>query len=232
VLRAFALPVLLALVALRAPPALADDIAWDGVHYLPVPVQAGSDTRLVMPEPFDDAWERDGEVSCTLLDPRTLIIRPRRAGIEQRLTLRGRSSGTLYLARVSSALPYAAIVRVQVPAARVDPVSGRSSSSIVALLKSMMQARVPAGTRVARSTRLLLDAPPYRILAEEVWSTGELTGIRARIESTTPRLPVPVVPANILIRIPQLGALRAMSADDFSLGPGHPASRAWLIYAR
>ena len=86
--------------------ALAADIEWDGTSYLRVPVKLGSDTRLVMPEPFDDTWEHDDEISTSLLDARTLIIRPRTAKIEQRMTLRGRESGTLYLARVSSALPY------------------------------------------------------------------------------------------------------------------------------
>jgi len=67
--------------------ARAADIEWDGTSYLRVPVRLGSDTRLVMPEPFDDAWEHDDEISATLLDARTLIIRPRTAKIEQRLTL-------------------------------------------------------------------------------------------------------------------------------------------------
>ena len=104
----------LALAALcGAPTAHAADAVWEGSSYLQVPVRLGSDTRLVMPEAFDDAWERDAEVACTLLDSHTLIIRPRSAAIEQRLTLRGRQSGTLYLARVSSALPYTPIVTVR-----------------------------------------------------------------------------------------------------------------------
>src|SRR6266478_1128530 len=74
----------------------AADIQWDATNYLRVPVRLGSDTRLVMPEPFDDAWEHDDEISATLLDARTLIIRPRTAKVEQRLTLRGRATGTLY----------------------------------------------------------------------------------------------------------------------------------------
>ena len=73
----------------------AADIEWDGTSYLRVPVRLGSDTRLVMPEPFDDAWEHDEEISATLLDAHTLIFRPRTAKVEQRLTLRGRNSGTL-----------------------------------------------------------------------------------------------------------------------------------------
>ena len=74
--------------------AAAAESVWEGSAYLQVPVRLGSDTRLVMPESFDDAWERESEVACTLLDARTLIIRPRSSNIEQRLTLRGRKTGT------------------------------------------------------------------------------------------------------------------------------------------
>ncbi len=208
---------------------------WDASSYLRVPVRLGSDTRLVMPEPFDDSWERDAEVACTLLDARTLIIRPRVGVIEQRLTLRGRKSGTLYLARVSSSLPYAPLVTVRNAAAlREEAQSGRTQPTVVGLLKAMMQGNAPAGYQVMRSQRVLFDHAPYRIVAQQVWRSRRQTGILAQLSAnlsgrTMPA--IPIVPANIFIRIPELGTLRAMAADAFELDANHGSTRIYLVYA-
>jgi hypothetical protein len=211
----------------------ATDLTWDGNSYLPVPVRLGSDTRLIMPEPFDDAWERESEVATVLLDARTLIIRPRSASIEQRLTLRGRKSGTLYLARVSTALPYAPIVTVNSnPAQQDDPPSGRLRPTVVGLLKAMMQGNAPAGYQVLHSQRVLLDQPPYRIVAQQVWRSRHQTGILAQLSTSLPGQTIPVVPANILVRVPELGTLRAMAADDFELNANRLSTRVYLVYAR
>jgi hypothetical protein len=205
---------------------------WDGSTYLRVPVRLGSDTRLVMPEAFDDAWERDSEVACTLLDARTLIIRPRSSSIEQRLTLRGRKTGTLYLARVSSALPYVPIVTVRnLAALRDEAPSGRPQPTVVGLLKAMMQGVAPAGYQVQTSQRVLFDEAPYRIVAQQVWRSRRQTGIVAQLSSSLPGRTIPVVPANIFIRIPELGLLRAMAADEFELDASHVSTRIYLVYA-
>jgi len=224
---------LLLVAAISPVQAGADEVTWNGVQYIPVPVQMGSDTRLVMPEPFDDAWERESDVSCSLLDSHTLIVRPRNPRIEQRLTLRGRNTGTLYLARVSASLPYTPIVRVSVrDSQQASASSGRDTTDVIEFLKAMMSARVPAGTRVSRSTRVLFEHPPYRFTAEEVWGNSYATGIFARIDATTPAATLPVVPANFIIRIPEIGALRAMAAESFELSPQQPSTRAYLVYVR
>jgi len=211
--------------------AQAADVEWDGTTYLRVPVRLGSDTRLVMPEPFDDAWEHDEEISATLLDAHTLIIRPRTDKVEQRLTLRGRSSGTLYLARVSSALPYTPLVTVHSPEA-VEGTAGSGVLTVTALLRAMMLHAVPPGFHVEKSTRVLLDQPPYRVVAEQLWQSFGQAGVIARITSTLPQRSVPIVPANIQIQIPQLGALRAMAADDYELNPSQTSSRVYIVYGR
>jgi len=211
--------------------AAAIDVVWDGASYLPVPVKLGSDTRLVMPEAFDDAWEHDEQVSATLLDARTLIIRPRAARIEQRLTMRGRASGTLYLARVSSSLPYAPLVTVQGPLLR--PAASTDSSgeaSVTSLLKGMMLGAPPPGFKVEKTSRVLLDAAPYRIVAEQVWQSPRTSGVIARLHSTLPARQLPLVPANIQIHIAQLGMLRAMAADAYQLGPDATSTRIYLVY--
>lgn len=213
-------------------PACAADTNWDGSTYLRVPVRLGSDTRLVMPEPFDDVWERDGEVACSLLDSRTLIIRPRTSGIEQRLTLRGRKTGTIYLARVSSSLPYSPIVTVRnLAALRDDNPSGRPQPTVVGLLKAMMQGIAPAGYQVQRSQRVLFDQAPYHIVAQQVWRSRHQTGILAELSTSLPGQTIAIVPANILIRIPELGLLRAMAADEFELDASHASTRVYLVYA-
>jgi hypothetical protein len=213
--------------------AQAADIEWDGTSYLRVPVRLGSDTRLVMPEPFDDAWEHDDEISATLLDARTLIIRPRTAKIEQRLTLRGRVSGTLYLARVSSSLPYAPVVTVHGPN-RADGSAGVSGDglSVTALLRALMLGSAPPGFRVEKTSRVLLDEAPYHVVAEQLWQSFSQSGVIARVTSTVPQRTLPIVPANIQILIPQLGALRAMAADAYEIGPQQISARIYLVYGR
>jgi len=221
------------LLALASTLSQSAEMQWDANSYLRIPVKLGSDTRLVMPEPFDDAWEHDEEVSATLLDPRTLIIRPRTARVEQRLTLRGRQSGTLFLARVSSALPYTPLVVVQAPApsgrALTDAVS---EPTVTSLLKAMMLGTAPPGFRVDKSSRVLLDLAPYRVVAEQLWQSSRQAGVIARLHSTLPRRPIALVPANIQIRIAQLGTLRAMAADDYELGPDLGSTHIYLVYAR
>ncbi|BAP87563.1 uncharacterized protein E1O_04320 [Burkholderiales bacterium GJ-E10] len=214
-------------------PPINTDAVWDGATTLRVPVRLGSDTRLVMPEPFDDVWEHDDDVACTLLDDRTLIIRPRKAGIEQRLTMRGRRTGTLYLARVSSALPYTPIVTVHDLAphpsgAPADP----GERAVLDALKAMMRATPPPGSEIQPSRRILLDQAPVRIAARELWRLPRgITGIIVRIQASVPPGSIPVVPADIDIRIPRLGTLRAMGADDFRLDAAHPSTQGYLVYA-
>jgi hypothetical protein len=211
----------------------AAELPWDGTRYLKVPVQLGSDTRLVMPEPFDDAWEHDEEISATLLDARTLIIRPRIARVEQRLTLRGRDSGTLYLARVSSSLPYTPLVTVQPAPARARLAEdGGGEVTVTSLLKAMMLGAVPAGFKAEKSSRVLLDVAPFRVVAEQLWQSPRQAGVIARLQSTLPRQSVTLVPANIQIRIAQLGSLRAMAAEDYELGPDLASTRIYLVYGR
>ena len=209
------------------------DVPWDGINYLRVPVRLGSDTRLVMPEPFDDSWEHDSEVACTLLDDKTLIIRPRVAVMDQRLTLRGRISGTLYLARVSNVLPYVPVVTVRTALTdRQEDAAGSVHSAILGLLKAMMLGSPPPGYQILKSERLLFDQAPYRIVAQQVWRSLRQTGIVARISSTLPSQAIPIVPANILVRIPELGSLKAMAADDFDLNAGRVSTRIYLVYAK
>jgi hypothetical protein len=183
-----------------------------------------------MPEPFDDAWEHDEEISTSLLDPYTLIIRPRADKVEQRLTLRGHSSGTLYLARVSSALPYSPVITVHAATLSGSTNESDGKLSITALLRAMMLGAVPPGFRVEKSSRVLLDQPPYRVVAEQLWQSFGQAGVVARVTSALPQHAVPIIPANIQVQIPQLGTLRAMAADDYELGPDQMSSRIYIVY--
>jgi hypothetical protein len=222
-----------ALVALAslAAPAVAREVAWDGRTYLPIALRPGADTRLTMPEEFDDAWEHDDEVAVTPLDPTTLIIRPRVPVIEQRLTLRGRRTGTIYLARVSTALPYAPLVVVR-NAALVQQAATQISATttVVGLLRALMRGTAPAGFRVERSERLLLDQPPYRIRARSLWRSPRLSGIVADIESTLPGRSVPVIPGNLVLRAPELGQLRAAAPERFELDATTPSTPLYLVF--
>jgi len=233
---ALALPccaAVLFLALLACPPRAASrEIAWDGRTYLPIAVRPGADTRLVMPEEFDDAWERDSEVAVAPLDATTLIIRPRAATIDQRLTLRGRRSGTIYLARVSTSLPFTPLVVVRNPATSAEPALPDPAASVVDVLRALLRGVPPPGFRVDRSATILLDQPPYRLRARELWRSGRLAGIVADLESTVPGHAIQVVPANIVLRVPELGSLRAAAPDRFELDPTSPSTRLLLVFAR
>ncbi|HUN92450.1 MAG TPA: hypothetical protein VMU33_10360 [Burkholderiaceae bacterium] len=223
----------LALLALVALGASARDVTWDGTSYLPIGLRLGSDTRLRMPEEFDDAWERDTEVAVTTLDPQTLIIRPRSDAIEQRLTLRGRRTGTLYLARASTSLPYTPLVVVRNAALVGDAATQATAAlTVVGVLRSMMQGIAPAGFHVEGSSRVLLEQAPYRIVAREFWSSPRFNGIVADLASTVAGATIPVVPANIVLRAPELGTLRAAAPERFELDAASPATRLFLVFAR
>ena len=94
-----------------------------------------------------------------------------------------------------------------------------------------MQGSAPAGYQVLKSQRVLFDQAPYRIVAQEVWRSRRQTGILALLSTSLPGQTIPVVPANIFIRIPELGSLRALAADDFELDAAHASTRVYLVYA-
>jgi hypothetical protein len=208
-----------------------NDQQWEASSYLMVPVQLGSDTRLVMPEPFDDAWERDTDVSCSLLDDHTLIIRPRSAAIEQRLTLKGRQSGTLYLARVSSQLPYTPIVSIHLPARQDSPIKPRGAPTVLSLLSNMLQDNATGGFTVFQSQRVLLDEQGVRLTARQVWRSQPLSGIVADLTLTDDHLSFAVVPQRFDIHVPELGLLRAVSADRSTLDQSHPHTTIHLVFS-
>jgi hypothetical protein len=79
---------------------------------------------------------------------------------------------------------------------------------------------------------VLLDEAPYRVVAEQLWQSRHHAGIIARLHSTIPQRPIALVPANIKIRIAQLGNLRAMAADDYELGPDVSSTRVYFVYGR
>lgn len=219
---------------LLPPSPRASDIFWDGTYYVPVPMQLGADTRLVMPEAFDDTWERDADVACSLLDERTLIIRPRQAQIDQRLTLRGRRSGTLYLAHVSSRLPYTPLVVVHNLLATVEQhESDRPQADALGLVRAMMRGQAPAGYRVQKSQRVLAEPPPLRIVAEQLWRSTREAGLVARITwfPGASDGSYRIDPTELHIRIPALGRRRAFGADRFALDGDHSSTRVYLVYA-
>jgi hypothetical protein len=84
---------------------------------------------------------------------------------------------------------------------------------------------------VQSSQRVIFDQAPYRIVAQQVWRSPRQIGIVAELSASIPGQSIPIVPANILIRIPELGPLRAMAADEFELDANHAATRVYLVYA-
>ena len=105
-----------------------------------------------------------------------------------------------------------------------------ANTSVVGLLRALIRGTAPAGFRIERTSRMLLDQPPYRIRARELWRSARINGIVAELQSTVPGRMVPVVPANIVLRAPELGTLRAAAPERFELDAAAPSTRLVLVF--
>jgi hypothetical protein len=87
-------------------------VNWDGETLIPLGLQPRSELVLRMPEAITKYWlEQKPEVSITVVDSKTLTVKPMAANTEQRLFLRG-ATGRIYVAKLSTALNYYPYVEV------------------------------------------------------------------------------------------------------------------------
>jgi hypothetical protein len=233
-MRHLALWCLALLWAVVAGGALASDVVYDGRRYIDVPLQLGSDTVLNFPE--DVSWSAE-QPSRFEIRPfgtgfRSLIVRPL-AEQEQRVFFRGNASGQIYLARFATSGSYLPIVTVRSGAAVAEE-QYRSAAkvSIPGLLRSMMGGGAAGGFEKVVTNRVLLQQAPLLITAREVWASPQLVGIIVELQLTGAAPTVELRPAGIRIDIPDLGTLRAFSADAWELTAARPSTRGYLVFSR
>lgn len=221
--------------AMAAASASALDFNWNGERYIPVGVDELSYTALELPEPHGKYWsEAPSRIQIEEAGPNRFIIRPKGDNPEQRLFIVGAETNALYIARISNGIPYDPVVRVH-NAAMVaqQQIEASKEMTPMRLIRTMFINQPPAGFEVQPSSTVLLDTPPYRITAREVWSSPTLTGIVADVEKNTPAAAVQFNPTSIQLQIPSLGRLRLVSADKWRLDGGlNRRIRAYLVFAR
>jgi len=234
-MRAAALAVLLLGFAARASGA---SFTWDGRTYIPLGLQAESQSVLRLPERLSGYIVEDPAALHVLtIDERTLAFSPRSPAVEVRVILRG-DSGTLYMARASTSLHFYPLLEVERAAAGEEtgpPRHNGMSGAItpVSLMMALMQGRPPAGFRVSRSARSILQTGDFRLASEQVWSSQHVTGIVATLQRTAALgVRVEIDPDRIEVVIPDLGQLRMIGADRYVLDDRNPGTAAYLVFTK
>lgn len=215
--------------------ASAMDFNWTGDKYIPVGVNAFSYTVVQFPEPIAVKFsEAPSRVEIKSAGDNRLIIRPTSDNPEQRLFVVGKKTNTLYIAKISTELPYSPIVRVHDAAQSAqERLQETREMTPVRLIKAMFLNEPPAGFAVAASHRLLLNEAPYRMTARSVWSSPSMVGIIAEVDKNTPAPAVQFDPLQIHIVAPQLGRLRLISADKWRLDNGiNQRLTAYMVFVK
>ncbi len=216
--------------------AAAATVTWNRDALIPVGLQPLSETVVRLPEPISKYWpENANEVSIAEVDDRTLSIRPKVEHTEQRFFARGQS-GELYVAKLSTALDHIAIIEVQaLTAEKLGSLTTGTSASMAptSLLVDLMKGEVPPGFQRAESKRELLRSETLLIEAREVWSSPAMTGIRAKLSRIGPAgSQVRIKASAIQILIPELGHMRIIGADAWTLDDATPSTQGYLVYTK
>jgi hypothetical protein len=230
----------------------AKDLVWDGKTYLPIGLVLNSDFALTFPEPVYTSEEIPGAFTQTDFgdDGRTYIISPTR-DVEQRVFFKGSTTGTIYIAKFSTKVPYAPIINV-INAPPVAPPTSKASPSsqtpqfsvaapaasnsarqaITSLMRNLMQGIPAQGYERSPADQLVLDAGAYKITAQEIWASARVTGMVVRISKSPSVASVKVHPADIQINASQLGDLRMFGADRWDLSNDSPNVLGYMIFSK
>jgi hypothetical protein len=210
------------------------DFPWDGKTYIPVGLQERADTVLIFPEAVEPVWsEEPSLIQKVRVNATTLVLNPKVGNPEQRLFAIGRSSNTIYVARLSTELRYYPTVTVSNgPRELAQRVAQAPALDEITLARAMMRDERPPGFARTDSNRVLLEGNPYRITATELWSSPQLSGILGELSRSAGTVVAQFIPRNLVLRIPQLGVLRFVGADRYDLSPDHPTTRVYLVFGR
>jgi len=219
--------------------ACAATFTWDGRTYIPLGLQAQSQSVLRFPERLSGYVVEDpAAVHVLTIDERTLSFSPRNAAVDARVILRG-ESGALYIARASTNLRFYPLLEIERSAGTGDDEAPQRHGSPaapltpVSVMMSLMQGRPPAGFRVSPSARSILQTGEFRLSSEQVWSSPFVTGIVASVQRTAAAgVRVEIDPDRIEIVIPELGQLRVIAADRYVLDDRNPNTAAYLVFIK
>ncbi len=207
---------------------------WDGKTYIPLGLQPQSETVLRLPENISNFWgEQTSSIHFNKVDDRTLSLSPTMPNVEQRVFLRG-VSGKLYLAKASTKVKYQPVIEVSDVTDKTAPaIESGSQLTVSTMMFKMMRNEIPAGFARAKSARQILDSDQFKIDAVEVWSSPTMTGIVTTItRATGPGSSVEINPSQIEIYVPELGQLRIIGADKWTLDDTAPQTQGYLVFTK
>ena len=215
-------------------------VNWDGETLIPLGLEARSELVLRMPEPITKYWlEQAPEVSITVVDPKTLTVKPTTPTTEQRLFLRG-TTGKIYVAKLSTSLsyyPYVEVLDKTVAPAR-DAGKGTASAAALtgpqSLMIAMMKKTPPVGFGVSASQRPILKTDDYAIQATAVWHSPTITGLVAKIERQGAiGREIRFSPTEIEVVIPEFGgSWFLIGADSWVLTDAKPATNMYFVFEK
>jgi hypothetical protein len=224
--------------------ASARDIVWDGKTYLSIGLQARSDTVVKFPEPVFRSAEQESAFEAAEFGDggQTFIFTPKQQ-TEQRIFFRGATTGTIFIARVSTSIPYEPFLNVVNRISNVDTLTTNASNATPAtasspgaqltnFVKSMMQGIRPSSFEQIKADQMLLDAGTFRITATHAWRSANTTGVFVRIIKTTPAPEIRIIPEEISLKSQVLGDLRMFGADRWILNDQQTTTNGYLIFTR
>lgn len=214
--------------------AAAQTVTWTGKQYIPVPVRRHDLTELVMPDAIATWWDEAPDridVSPVPGTKNILSIRALSKNPSQRLFIRG-ENGTIYMADISRKLPYTPMVKVRNATTSFhNELNAAAKTTPETFMRALIRGNVMPGFSAKRVNTIIMDAPPYKIVAKAIVSSPEMTGIIATWEKDSLQPKVRFNPVTFTVRIPGAGKLRMVSTNQWTLSQGQKATM-YMIFTR
>jgi hypothetical protein len=223
-------------IAVIASPVIAsaDTIVWTGKEYIPLGVRIHDLTELVMPGPIATWWSEAPNRVTIKPVPGTdnvLTVRAASKNPSQRLFVRGKN-GTIYVADVSRKLPYQPIVKVEnAQSSFVAEARQAKKISPETLMRAMIKGQTMPGFSARKTNAVIMNTPPYRIVAKAIVQSPEMTGIIAQWQKDSLQPEVRFNPATFKISLPGAGKIRMISTNQWTLRSGQVATM-YMVFTR
>jgi len=214
--------------------ASANTVVWTGKEYIPLGVRIHDLTELVMPGPIATWWSEAPDRITIKPVPGTdsvLTVRAASKNPSQRLFVRGKN-GTIYVADVSRKLPYQPIVKVEnAQSSFVAEARQARKISPEMLMRAMIKGQTLPGFSARRTNAIIMNTPPYRIVAKAIIQSPGMTGIIAQWQKDSMQPEVRFNPVTFKIRLPGAGKIRMISTNQWTLGSGQIATM-YMVFTR
>lgn len=224
-----------AIAAIAAPVfGSADTIVWTGKEYIPLGVRIHDLTELVMPGPIATWWSEAPNRVTIKPVPGTdnvLTVRSASKNPSQRLFVRGKN-GTIYVADVSRKLPYQPIVKVEnAQSSFIAEARQTKKISPETLMQAMIRGQTLPGFSARRTGAVIMNTPPYRIVAKAIIQSPGMTGVIAQWQKDSLQPEVRFNPVTFKISLPGAGKIRMISTNQWTLGSGQIATM-YMVFTR